>query len=58
MIRELKVQSARREIEDSVVKDTQLVNQESFEKLIFSNKLEDYKQFVKFSLNKVNNEHT
>ncbi|MDP9289628.1 MAG: hypothetical protein M3P08_15725 [Thermoproteota archaeon] len=58
MIKELKVQSARRDIEDSVVKDTQLVNQESFEKLIFSNKLEDYKQFIKFSLNKVNNERT
>ena len=58
MTKELNVQSARRNIEDSVVKDTQLVNQESFEKLIFSNKLEDYKQFVKFSLNKVNNERT
>jgi len=54
MIIELNVQSARRDIEDSVVKDTQLVNQESFAKLIFSNKLEDYKQFIKFSLNKVN----
>lgn len=48
MIKELNVQSARRNVEDSVVKDTQLVNHESFEKLIFSNKLEDYKQFVNF----------
>jgi|GEM_PF-2517042 hypothetical protein len=58
MIKELNVQSARRDIEGSVVKDTQLVNQESFDKLRFSNKLEDYKQFIKFSLNKVNNERT
>ncbi len=58
MIKELNVQSALRDIEGSVVKDTQLVNQESFDKLIFSNKLEDYKQFIKFSLNKVNNERT
>jgi len=58
MIKELNVQSARRYIEDSVVKDTQLVNQESVDKLIFSNKLEDYKQFIKFSLNKVNHERT
>lgn len=58
MPKEWDVQSARRYKEDSVVKDTQLVNQECFDKLIFSNKLEDYKQFIKFILNKVNNERT
>ena len=51
MPKEWDVQSAR-DKKDSVVKDTQL------DKLIFSDKLEDYRQFIKFILNKVNNERT
>lgn len=55
-IKEWNVQSVRQDIEDSITKDTQLVNQECFDKLVFGDKLEDYKQFIKFNLNKVNNE--
>jgi hypothetical protein len=53
-IKKWNVQSALKDTEDSVSKDSQLVNQESFDKLIFRDKLEDYKQFIISSLNRVN----
>jgi predicted SprT family Zn-dependent metalloprotease len=52
-IKKWNLQSALKETENSVSKDSQLVNQESFDKLIFGDKLEDYKQFIKFNLNRV-----
>ena len=54
MIKEWNIQSALQEIEDSIARDTQLVTQEYFDKMIFGDKLEDYKRFIKFNLNKVN----
>jgi hypothetical protein len=48
------VQSALKDIEDAVSRDSQLVNQESFDKLTFRDKLEDYKEFIKSNLNRVN----
>jgi hypothetical protein len=53
-IKEWNIQSAQKDIQDSVVKDAELVNQERFDKLIFRDKLEDYKQFINFNLNKIN----
>jgi hypothetical protein len=41
--------SRRPEIEDSITKDAELVDH----KRIFGNRLEEYKQFVKFNLNKI-----
>jgi hypothetical protein len=52
-IKEWNIQSRLQEIEDSITKDAQLVNQECFDKLIFRHKLEDYKQFVKSNLNRI-----
>ncbi|MFL6339079.1 MAG: hypothetical protein ACJ718_08255, partial [Nitrososphaeraceae archaeon] len=52
-IKEWNIQSRRQEVEDSIARDAQLVNQECFDKLIFEDKLEDYKQFVRFNLNKI-----
>ena len=52
-INEWNIQSRLQEIEDSITKAAQLVNQECFDKLIFGDRLEDYKQFVKFNLNKI-----
>jgi hypothetical protein len=52
-IKEWNIQSTRQEREDSITKDAQLVNQDCFDKLIFGHKLEDYKQFVRFNLNKI-----
>ena len=52
-IKEWNIQSTQQEIEESISKDAQLVNQECFDKLIFGDKLEDYKQFVKFNLKKI-----
>ena len=45
--------SKSQDIEDSITKNAQLVNQECFDKLVFGDRLEDYKQFVKFNLNKI-----
>lgn len=53
-IKEWNIQSAQKDIQDSVLKDAKLVNQEGFDKLIFGDKLEDYKQFIKFNLTKIN----
>jgi hypothetical protein len=52
-IKEWNIQSRLQEIKHSIAKDAQLVNQECFDKLIFGDKLKDYKQFVKFNLNKI-----
>jgi hypothetical protein len=41
--------SRKQEIEDSITKNAQLVNQECFDKLLFGDRLEDCKQFVKFN---------
>jgi hypothetical protein len=41
--------SRKQEIEDFITKNAQLVNQECFDKLLFGDRLEDYKQFVKFN---------
>jgi Peptidase family M48 len=45
--------SRRQETEDSITKDAELVDQEYFDKWIFGDRLEEYKQFVKFNLNKI-----
>lgn len=45
--------TGRQEIEDSITNDAQLVNQDCFDKLIFGDRLEDFKQFVRFNLNKI-----
>jgi hypothetical protein len=42
----------RRE-EDFITKDAQLVNQECFDKDVFGDRLEEYKQFVKSNLDKI-----
>jgi hypothetical protein len=52
-IKEWNIQSTRKDIQDSVAKGAQLVNQERFDKLIFGDKLEDYKQFISFNLTKI-----
>jgi hypothetical protein len=52
-IKEWNIQSRLQEIEDCITKDAQLVNQECFDKLIFGDKFKDYKQFVKFNVNKI-----
>ena len=52
-IKEWDMYSKREEIVDSMTKCAQLVNQECFDKLVFGDRLEDYKQFVKFNLNKI-----
>ena|SRR5919109_3766179 len=57
-IKEWNVHSALQDIEDSVTKLSQLVNQEYFDKMIFGDKLEEYKQFIKFNLNKINESKT
>ena len=45
--------SKSQDIEDSITKNAQLVDQECFDKLVFGDRLEYYKQFVKFNLNKI-----
>lgn len=52
-IKEWDMYSRRQEIEDSITKDAQLVNQECFDELVFGDRLEEYKQFVKFNLHKI-----
>jgi hypothetical protein len=52
-IKEWNICSTRQEIENSITKDAQLVNQECFDKVVFGERLEDYNQFVKFNLNKI-----
>jgi len=52
-IKEWNIYSRRQEIEDSITKDAQLVNQECFDELVFGDRLEEYKQFVKFNLHKI-----
>lgn len=52
-IKEWDTYSRRQEIEDSITSDAQLVNQDCFDKLIFGDRLEDFKQFVRFNLNKI-----
>jgi hypothetical protein len=52
-IKEWNMYSRRQEIEDSITKDAQLVNQECFDELVFGDRLEEYKQFVKFNLHKI-----
>jgi hypothetical protein len=52
-IKEWGIYSRKQEIEDSITKDAQLVNQECFDKLVFGDRLEDYKQFVKVNLHKI-----
>jgi hypothetical protein len=52
-IKEWDICSRLQEIEDSITKDAQLVTQEYFDKLVFGNRLEDYKQFVKFNLHRI-----
>jgi len=52
-IKEWDTYSRRQEIEDSITKDAELADQEYFDKQIFGNRLEEYKQFVKFNLNKI-----
>jgi hypothetical protein len=53
MIKEWDMYSRRQEIEDYITKDAELVDQEYFDKRVFGDRLEDYKQFVKFNLNKI-----
>ena len=52
-IKEWDMYSRKQEIEDYITKDAELVDQESFDKRVFGNRLEEYKQFVKFNLNKM-----
>ena len=52
-IKEWNMYSRRQEIEDSITKDAELVNQEYLDKRIFGDRLEEYNQFVKFNLNKI-----
>jgi hypothetical protein len=52
-IKEWDIYSRRQEIEDSITKDAELVDQEYFDKRIFGDRFEEYKQFVKFNLNKI-----
>ncbi|HEY6885947.1 MAG TPA: hypothetical protein VI278_18090 [Nitrososphaeraceae archaeon] len=52
-IKECDTYSRRQEIEDSITSDARLVNQDCFDKLIFGDRLEDFKQFVRFNLNKI-----
>jgi hypothetical protein len=52
-IKQCDTYSRRQEIEDSITSDAQLVNQDCFDKLIFGDRLEDFKQFVRFNLNKI-----
>ena len=52
-IKEWDMYSRKQEIEDYITKDAELVDQESFDKRVFGNRLEEYKQFVKFNLNKI-----
>jgi hypothetical protein len=52
-IKEWDTYSRREEIKDSITKDAEFVDQEHFDKRIFGNRLEEYKQFVKFNLNKI-----
>jgi hypothetical protein len=52
-IKEWDMRGKQEEIEKSITKYTLLVNQECFDKLVFGDRLEDYKQFVKFNLNKI-----
>ena len=52
-IKEWDIYSRTQEIEDYITKDAELVNQEYFDKRVFGDRLEDYKQFVKFNLNKI-----
>ena len=52
-IKEWDMYSRRQEIEDSITKGAQLVNQECFDELVFGDRLEEYKQFVKFNLHKI-----
>ena len=53
-IREWNIQSTRKDIEDLVAIGAQLVNHEYFDKIIFGDKLDDYRQFIKFNLSKIN----
>jgi hypothetical protein len=52
-IKEWDMYSRKQEIEDYITKDAELVDQESFDKRVFGDRLEEYKQFVKFNLNKI-----
>jgi len=52
-IKEWNTYSRKQEIEDFITKDAVLVNQDNFDKQVFGDRLEDYKQFVKFNLNKI-----
>jgi hypothetical protein len=52
-IKEWDMYSRKQEIEDYITKDAELIDQESFDKRVFGDRLEDYKQFVKFNLNKI-----
>jgi hypothetical protein len=52
-IKEWNTYSRKQEIEDHITKDAELVDQESFDKRVFGDRLEEYKQFVKFNLNKM-----
>ena len=52
-IKEWNMYSRKQEIEDYITKDAELVDQESFDKRVFGDRLEEYKQFVKFNLNKI-----
>lgn len=52
-IKEWDMYSRKQEIEDYITKDAELVDQESFDKRVFVDRLEDYKQFVIFNLNKI-----
>jgi hypothetical protein len=52
-IKEWDMYSRKQEIEDYITKDAELVDQESFDKRVFGDSLEEYKQFVIFNLNKI-----
>ena len=53
-IKDWNIQSTRKDIEYSVLTYSQLVNQEEFDNIIFGDRYEDYKEFIKFNLNRLN----